>query len=661
MHADVVIVGYGPVGATAANYLGQAGLDVVVIERDPTPYARARAISTDEEVLRCWQYAGLAEELKAEMLGDLPLDFVDHRGRSFLSLHLKPRGNGHPTQMFIYQPALERTIRAGVERFPDVTVLLEREAGAVRQGGDGVEVDVTDLRDGSKAVIRARYLLACDGGSSAIRTQLGIGFEGKTYEDPWVVIDTKVKQEWPEVGRLRFHCDPQRPAVDCPTPLGHHRWEFPVLPGEDPDEVSSEEYIWTLLSRYGITPEHVDILRRAVYVHHVRFAERWRDGRIFLLGDAAHCMPPWIGQGMAAGVRDAHNLCWKLAAVIAGNATPALLDSYEPERKPHVRAVTDKAVFFGKVITERRPALARARNVAFNAAMRTPRLGPYLRAGEWFPDSDYVHGFVERDSRRAHPIVGRRLPQPCVDGVLLDDVLGTGWSIVSRSPRGPGPWEGIARVHVLGAQLDDFLADADAVVVRPDKTVFTAAAAGAPLAAPPAELRGPGAPVSVSAPASPGERLLAAAAARLDDRALERAFGHLPALTAIFGEMAKAYVPRVAGGFVGEIQYDLRRSGGRVTSFTVKVAGQRAFARRGAATVPALVVRIALADFLRMAAGEFDQTELLKARRVDLTGDGLLAARLGSMFGRPAPADTYVAPATVDPPAIPTFSDLVEA
>ncbi|TMM03816.1 MAG: FAD-binding monooxygenase, partial [Actinobacteria bacterium] len=296
MRADVVIVGYGPVGASAANYLGQAGVDVVVVERDPTPYARARAISTDEEVLRCWQHAGLAEQLKSEMLGDRPLDFVDRRGRSFLSFAPRSRGNGHPPQMFIYQPALERTIRAGVERFGNVTVLLEREAGAVRQGPDGVELDVTDLRDGSQSVIRARYLLACDGGSSPIRTQLGIGFEGKTYEDPWVVIDTKVKQEWPEVDRLRFHCDPERPAVDCPTPLGHHRWEFPVLPGEDRDEVSSEAYIWTLLERYGITPEHVEILRRAVYVHHVRFAERWREGRIFLLGDAAHCMPPWIGQ-----------------------------------------------------------------------------------------------------------------------------------------------------------------------------------------------------------------------------------------------------------------------------------------------------------------------------------------------------------------------------
>jgi 3-(3-hydroxy-phenyl)propionate hydroxylase len=661
MH-DVIIVGYGPVGTTAANYLGRAGLDVVVVEREPTPYARARAISTDEEVLRCWQYAGLAEELKSDMLGGLPLTFVNDRGQTFLSFELKPRGNGHPTQMFLYQPALERTLRAGVERFGNVAVLLEHEAGTVRQDEHAVEVDLTDLRDGSRSVLRARYLLACDGGASPIRTQLAVGFEGKTYEDPWVVIDTKVKQEWPEVNRLRFHCDPARPAVDCPTPLGHHRWEFPVLPGEDRDEVSSEAYIWKLLSRYGITDEHVEILRRAVYVHHVRFAARWRVGRVFLLGDAAHCMPPWIGQGMGSGVRDAHNLCWKLAAVIDGSVAPSLLDSYERERKPHVRRVTTAAVFFGRVITERRRPVAAARGAAFALAERVPRLHAYLHGGDWFPESDYANGFVDRASRSEHAIVGLRAPQPTVDGVLLDERLGTGWSILSRSPREPQAWDGLAAVHIVDDPLlDQFLGDADAVVLRPDKHVFTAARAGVPLAPPPADLHGHGKPVSAAPllPGTMGERLLAAAAARLGDRGLERAFGNRAALGAIFTEVANGYVPRVANGFIGEIQYDLVHTSGRATSWTIKCAGQRAFARRGLSGQPALAVRIGLADFLRMAAGQLDQTQLLKERRLSLSGDGLLAARMGALFGRPAPHDIYViyvTPPTVDPPALQEIS-----
>jgi 3-(3-hydroxy-phenyl)propionate hydroxylase len=267
------------------------------------------------------------------------------------------------------------------------------------------------------------------------RTQLGIGFEGRTYEDPWLVIDTKVKQPWPEVDRLRFHCDPDRPAVDCPTPLGHHRWEFPVLPGEDRDELKSEESVWRLLGRHGIGPDHVELLRRVVYVHHVRFAERWRAGRVFLMGDAAHVMPPWIGQGMAAGVRDASNLCWKLAAVLDARATPALLDSYEVERQPHVRAITEKAIFFGKVITERRRRRAAVRNLLWRAAMRVPRLGSYFRRGDWFPRSHYDVGFLA--DQPGMDGVGSMIPQPFVssaDGeqVRLDDALGYGWVLLTR-------------------------------------------------------------------------------------------------------------------------------------------------------------------------------------------------------------------------------------
>ena len=168
--------------------------------------------------------------------------------------------------------------------------------------------------------IRASYVIAADGGSSAIRGQLGIGFGGRTYAERWIVIDTKVLKEWPGHDRLRFHCNPDRPTVDCPTPLGHHRWEFPVRDDEDEQDLLTEDAIWKVLRGQGITEDNVKILGFACYSHHVRFADRWRVGRVFLAGDAAHAMPPWIGQGMCAGVRDVANLCWKLGAVLSGSA-----------------------------------------------------------------------------------------------------------------------------------------------------------------------------------------------------------------------------------------------------------------------------------------------------------------------------------------------------
>lgn len=629
MH-DVVIVGYGPVGATAANFLGQAGLDVVVLEREPEPYSRARAISTDEDTLRCWQHVGLAEELKANMLGGRPIDFVDQNGHSFLSFAPTTKGNGHPPQMFLYQPALEQTLRSGVERFPNVTVLLSHEAGAVSQGAGAVRLEATDLAGGSVRTIEARFLLACDGGSSPVRTQLGIGFDGKTYEDPWVVIDTKVKREWPEVDRLRFHCNPERPAVDCPTPLRHHRWEFPILPGEDRDEVSSEDYIWKLLARYGITGEHVAILRRAVYVHHVRFAERWRERRVFLLGDAAHCMPPWIGQGMASGIRDAENLCWKLAEVLAGNAPDALLDSYETERQPHVRQITSAAVFFGRVITERRRRIARIRDVFFRVLMHTPYAGAYLRNADWAPMPHYQQGFTGA----ASGLTGRRLPQPNVrtaDGEThrLDDLLSGRWTTIATDDR-PADYRLVDRAPAGPHELQDLDGTllkllrkhrVQALTLRPDVFVYQAART------------------------APAERALHSAAEHVGDRGLELGFGNPPVLRAIAGQMAKAFVPGIANGFQGEIEYEL--STGR---FVIEVAEGAAAARLGRAGKPAVKVRLSTADFLRMAAGQLDQSDLLKAGRVGFSGDGLLAARLPTMFGRPAPRDIYVTPRTIDEP-----------
>ncbi|EKX60197.1 FAD-dependent monooxygenase, partial [Streptomyces ipomoeae] len=212
---DVAVIGYGPTGVTAANLLGAAGLRVVVLERDAEIYSRARAISTDEEVIQIWQRIGLADRLKRDMLAERPLDFVDARGRTFLSACPTPRGHGHPPQMFIYQPALEEVLRDGVDRYPNVEVLLRHECLRLRQsvdgGEDGVELTVVGPDDSVRR-LRASYVIAADGGSSLTRAQLNVSYEGRTYEDRWVVVDTKMLKPWPDHDRLRFRCDPARPA-----------------------------------------------------------------------------------------------------------------------------------------------------------------------------------------------------------------------------------------------------------------------------------------------------------------------------------------------------------------------------------------------------------------------------------------------------------------
>ncbi|MEV8432937.1 bifunctional 3-(3-hydroxy-phenyl)propionate/3-hydroxycinnamic acid hydroxylase [Streptomyces chartreusis] len=545
---DVAVIGYGPTGVTAANLLGAAGLRVVVLERDAEIYARARAISTDEEVMRIWQRIGLADRLKQDMLADRPLDFVDARGRAFLSAHPTPRGHGHPPQMFLYQPALEQVLRDGVARHPDVEVWLRHECLRLRQDADGVELTVVGTADDSVRRLRARYVIAADGGSSLTRAQLNVGYEGRTYEDRWVVIDTKMLKPWPDHDRLRFRCDPARPAVDCPTPLGHHRWEFPILPGDDERHLTTDGAIHAMVSRYGIGPDQIEILRATVYSHHVRFAARFRVGRVFLAGDAAHAMPPWIGQGMAAGVRDVANLCWKLDAVLRGELPESVLDSYEAERKPHVKEVTRRAVFVGRVITDRRLAVTRVRDAVLPLLNRVPGVAGRLQDSNWIPVAHYADGFRDRPRTKSSGITfgrrasgagtsgagtartgtahtgtsrtrpsrttapGHQIPQPWVtapDGtrVRLDDVLGGRWLLLHGALPAPQPeWEraGVPSLTVLPAgssPAEGAVVDSDGVLrawltrhrattlaLRPDAYVYAAAPAGTPLPPPPAGL-----------------------------------------------------------------------------------------------------------------------------------------------------------------------------
>ncbi|MFE7277062.1 bifunctional 3-(3-hydroxy-phenyl)propionate/3-hydroxycinnamic acid hydroxylase [Streptomyces sp. NPDC057623] len=503
---DVAVIGYGPTGVTAANLLGAAGLKVVVLERDAEIFSRARAISTDEEVIRIWQRAGLADRLKQDMLADRPLDFVDARGRAFLSAQPTPRGHGHPPQMFIYQPALEQVLREGVDRYPHVEVLLRHECLRLSQDADGVELTVVGTGDDSVRRLRAKYVIAADGGSSLTRAQLNVGYEGRTYEDRWVVVDTKMLKPWPDHDRLRFRCDPARPAVDCPTPLGHHRWEFPILAGDDEKHLTTDAAIHAMVSRYGIGKDQIRILRATVYSHHVRFAARFRVGRVFLAGDAAHAMPPWIGQGMAAGVRDVANLCWKLDAVVRGELPEPVLDSYEAERKPHVKEITRRAVFVGRIITNRQPALTRVRDSVLPVLNRIPGFGGWLQDSNWIPVAHYAEGFQARPRTKAS---GHQVPQPWVTGpdgtrVRLDDVLAGRWLLLRGGPPAPQPaWDraGVPCLTVLpagsrparGAVVDDdgvllpWMAErrTGTLALRPDAYVYAAAPVGAQLPPPP--------------------------------------------------------------------------------------------------------------------------------------------------------------------------------
>lgn len=431
--ADVAIVGYGPTGVAAANFLGGLGIRTIVFEREKDIYQRARAVTVNDWTLRSFQSVGLDQLLLKDMDPHSQYRWLTYDRKELLRTSVPSSTLGQPGAMAIYQPVMEQTLRDGVSRFSDiVSVRFGQEVETVRQDTDGVSVHT------ASSVTKVKYVLACDGGSSAIREQLDIQLIGDTAAIKWVVIDARVKRWWPDRHKLTFWSDKDRPVVDIALGLGNHRWEFPLSDDEDEKRFQSTEQLWTLLGSMGVTPEDVDIHQHAFYRHHSRMAECWRRDRILLLGDAAHLMPPWAGQGMQSGIRDAFNLSWKLQAIMSGAATGqaanTLLDSYEIERAPNVAKMTAVSEELGRIIK---------RQMKPTEKIVAALTGLYARLGLSFPaqplgrapflSSGWLSGKPTKKSA-----VGKMLPQPIVCSPFgkrarLDEFLGPGFVLLGEN------------------------------------------------------------------------------------------------------------------------------------------------------------------------------------------------------------------------------------
>lgn len=421
--ADVALIGYGPSGVTAANMLGHYGISTIAFERQPGIYQRARAVTVNDWTMRLFQSVGLDAVLAADMDVTKGLRWVTYDGKELMSLDFPPSVLGHPRSYAIYQPLMEATLRKGAERFADTSrVCYGTEVAGVEQDDDGVTLSVRDLSTDAISNYRVRYALGCYGGEAATRELLGVNLPGDTVDVRWVVIDAKVKRWWPNRDVLTMWSDQQRPVVDIALARGNHRWEFPLRPEESEGDFATNDQLWPLLLSMGVTQDDVEIHQHAFYRHHLRMAERWRMGRVFLVGDAAHLMPPWAGQGMQSGVRDSFNLCWKLARVLQGTMPDSVLDTYQPEREPNVAMFTAISEGLGKIIkqelSEEEMAAMAAPPPEGVTPPEPPVMAPPFLVGGW------LRGPVGEDS-----VVGKMIPQPRVAsprGIItrLDDLLG---------------------------------------------------------------------------------------------------------------------------------------------------------------------------------------------------------------------------------------------
>lgn len=497
---DVAIVGAGPVGLVLAILLGQRGRRVRVVERQLEPYPLPRAVSFDGESGRILQAAGVGEALAAISEPVLDYDWRDGAGRTLLHFGWEGLGPcGWPEASTFSQPALEAALVERLGALPSVDVVRGLQVADVAQDDDGATVAVVGAPP-----LRARYVVGCDGAGSRVREAIGTTVTDLGFDREWLVVDVvpPPAREW-RPGNLQL-CDPARPTTLVSGGPGRRRFEFLRLPGESAEALNRPQEVWRLLGRWGLTRTNTTLERHAPYTFRARVADRWRDRRVLIAGDAAHLLPPFAGQGLCAGLRDAANLAWKLDLVLGGDADPALLDTYGAERRGHVEHAMRVSVELGLVICTLDPEQAAARDAFLLAAGGDPQdLFP-------LPPPALAGGPVARgDGEGAAPPPGGLVtPQGRVrrgDRTgRFDDVVGTGWVVAGRTdPADALPAPLRAFVERLGAHLvtvvpadgsatapPDAVVDLDgahlghlaatghdAVVVRPDFIAFGGATA----------------------------------------------------------------------------------------------------------------------------------------------------------------------------------------
>lgn len=413
--ADVVIVGYGPVGQVLGILLAQLGRRVTVLERWPVPYQLPRAVHFDHEVGRIFQSSGIGTDLRALSEPGDAYEWRNAAGTTLLRFGRAGNGPaGWPASSMFNQPSVEQLLD---RRARDVGVDVRRgvEAVALEQAGDRV---VATGADGT--AVTARYVVGCDGANSTVRSLAGLPVTDLGFFYDWLIVD--VLLDAPRVFEpinLQI-CDPARPTTAVSGGPGRRRWEFMCLPEEPLEELGHEDRAWALLAPWDVHPGNARLERHAVYTFNARYADTWRSDRVLLAGDAAHLMPPFAGQGMCSGLRDAANLAWKLDLVLAGLATETLLDTYQSERLPSAQAAIDFSMELGRVICVSDEAEADARDEAMAGSVGDEPLPP-----PGLPDIE--SGFIHPTS----PHAGKQFVQGREGGRLFDEVHGNGWRLVT--------------------------------------------------------------------------------------------------------------------------------------------------------------------------------------------------------------------------------------
>ncbi|WP_420120353.1 bifunctional 3-(3-hydroxy-phenyl)propionate/3-hydroxycinnamic acid hydroxylase [Nakamurella sp.] len=477
LDADVLIVGAGPAGLGLANLLGRQGVRVIVLEQLPELIDFPRGVGLDDESLRSLQTMGLVEQVLPHTTPQHVMRLVNGKGRVIAEIKPGTKEFGWSRRNAFVQPLVDKVLAQGLDRFDHVDLRFEHTVETIADHGDHVELGVSTPR--GPQTLRAAYLVGADGGKSRTRKHIGVSFEGQSPSTRWLVID--VNDDPLGTPNVFLGADPRRPYVSLGLPHAIRRFEFMLFDDEPDSLVDDPTFVEDLLKDHVPHPASLNFIRQRVYTHHSRIAGSFRQGRIFLAGDAAHLMPVWQGQGYNSGMRDSTNLAWKLAAVLRGDCDDALLDTYDVERRDHAKAMIDISVAFGRVIKPTNRVVAGVRDAAAAVLNAAPPVKRYFAEMRYKPMPRYHRGAVVdattlQAGRSAATLTGTSQPvasantkvspvgtqfiQPRVDtadrsDVLLDDLIGATWAVLcwGTNPAQIFSADDLITLKALGATL----------------------------------------------------------------------------------------------------------------------------------------------------------------------------------------------------------------
>ncbi|MFC0582528.1 bifunctional 3-(3-hydroxy-phenyl)propionate/3-hydroxycinnamic acid hydroxylase MhpA [Micrococcoides hystricis] len=482
LQTEVIIVGAGPVGLMLANLLGKFGRKAMVLETLPSLIDYPRGVGLDDESFRTIQAVGLDGQVLPHTNPQHIMRIVNANGTVMLVNNPQTKEFGWDRKHGFIQPEVDRVLYEGLDRFKDISVYFNHTVVDAEEDADGVTAVVNVLEDNgaTKTIhVRGQYLVGCEGGKSPTRKRMGVSFDGESPSTRWLVVD--VNNDPLGTPNVFLGADPHRPYVSIGLPHAVRRFEFMLHDHESEDQVTDPDFVNELLKDHVPDPSNLDFIRRRVFTHHGRVAGSFRKGRQLIAGDAAHLMPVWLGQGWNSGMRDATNLGWKLATVLAGDADDALLDTYTAERRDHAAAMVELSLTFGKFIKITNPVGAKARDAASKVLNLLPQVKDYFASMKFKPMPRYHTGVLvdpstQRPGTAAAKItakltpfrtansdvspVGLQFPQPLVmtdaqGEQKLDDAIGPWWSVVvwGNDPHKVLPEESIQQLKALGASL----------------------------------------------------------------------------------------------------------------------------------------------------------------------------------------------------------------